>query len=411
MIQELKRQGLGVSAIARQTGLDRKTVRKYLAKGLEMPVYSPRKVVANAAEGHRDYLVARLVAYPGLSVRRLHREIRERGYDGAYSSLTEYLREIRPPATKAFERRFETAAGAQAQVDFAEFQTVFTSEPGVVRKVWLFGMVLGHSRWLWGRFCPNQGMETVLRCHIAAFEAAGGCCAEILYDRMKTAVIGEDAAGVVTYNAALVALLAHYGSAPKACQPYRAKTKGKVERPFRYIRQDFFLGRSFRDLDDLNAQFDAWRGDIANARQHATTGRIVAEHFAEERPHLRPLPDMRYDAALTVERRISREGMVAVAGNQYSVPDTARRRVVEVQNHTHEVRIFEDGEMIACHPVLEGRNRKRIEPGHRKAPPPPSAEMLPPGPDAPVTQRPLAIYAAVGERLAARNAAGAACPR
>ncbi|MFV1292776.1 IS21 family transposase, partial [Klebsiella pneumoniae] len=175
-------------------------------------------------------------------------------------SMTEYLRQIRPPVPRTYERRFETGAGVQAQVDFAEFQTVFTNEPGVVRKVWLFSMVLGHSRWLWGRFCPNQGLETVMRCHIAAFEAMAGCCTEILYDRMKTAVIGEDAAGVVTYNASLVALLAHYGSAPKACKPYRAKTKGKVERPFRYIRQDFFLGRSFRDLEDLTAQFAAWCG-------------------------------------------------------------------------------------------------------------------------------------------------------
>ena len=87
----------------------------------------------------------------------------------------------------------------------------------------------------------------------------GGVPEEILYDRMKTAVIGEDEAGVVTYNASLVALLNHYGAVPRACRPYRAKTKGKIERPFRYIRQDFFLARTFRDLDDLNAQFDGWR--------------------------------------------------------------------------------------------------------------------------------------------------------
>lgn len=408
MIQELKRQGLSISAIARQTGLDRKTVKKYLANGLETPAYAPRKPVASAAEPYRTYLLERMASYPGLSSRRLHREIRDMGYDGAYSSLTEYLRQIRPPLPRPYERRFETGAGVQAQVDFAEFQTVFTGEPGIVRKVWLFSMVLGHSRWLWGRFCPNQGLETVMRCHIAAFEAMAGCCTEIFYDRMKTAVIGEDDAGVVTYNASLVALLAHYGSAPRACQPYRAKTKGKVERPFRYIRQDFFLGRSFHDLDDLNAQFDVWRADIANARAHATTGRIVQEHFAQEQPHLHPLPALRYDAVLSVERRISREGMVAVAGNYYSVPDTARRRVVEIQHHTHEVLIFEEGKLIARHPVLEGKNRKRIEPGHRKAPPVQHAEMLPTTPAVPILQRPLAFYGAVGERLANINAKGTA---
>jgi hypothetical protein len=302
---------------------------------------------------------------------------------------------------RQFERRFETPAGKQAQVDFAEFQVEFTCEPGVVRKVWLFSMVLGHSRWLWGRFCPNQTLETVMRCHIAAFGMMGGVCTEILYDRMKTAVIGEDAAGVVTYNASLVALLAHYGSAPRACQPYRAKTKGKVERPFRYIRQDFFLGRSFRDMEDLNAQFEEWRTTIANPREHATTRRIVDEHFAEEAPYLLAMPAHPYEAVLTVERRISQEGMVAVGGNQYSVPDTTRRRIVEVQNHPVEVRIFEDGALIAIHPVLEGKNQRRIDPSHRKPiPPARRAVQLLSSADAPVARRPLAFYEAVGRRLA-----------
>ncbi len=377
MILELKRQGLGVSAIARQTGLDRKTVRKYLERGLEAPVYGPREPKERLAEEYCTYLVDKLAAWPGLSARRLHREIKAMGFEGAYSTLTEYLRLIRPAAPRQFERRFETPAGQQAQVDFAEFQVAFTSEPGVTRKVWLFSMVLGHSRWLWGRFCPNQTLETVMRSHIAAFDAMGGACAEVLYDRMKTAVIGEDGAGVVTYNASLVVMLAHYGSAPRACQPYRAK--GKVERPLRYVRQDFFLGRSFRDIDDLNAQFAEWRTTIANPRVHATTQRVVDEHFAEEQPHLVALPARPYDAVPTVERRI-----------------------VEVQNHPTEVRIFEDGELIACHPVLEGKNQKRVDPSHRK--PVPVArratiEWLNPV-DTPVQLRPLAFYEAIGQRLA-----------
>lgn len=403
MILELKRQGLGVSAIARQTGLDRKTVRKYLERGLEAPIYGPRAPGERLAEHYQDFLLQRLAAFPGLSARRLHREIRAMGYTGAYSSLTEYLRLIRPSVPQVFEKRFETAPGEQAQVDFAEFQVDFTSERGVIRRVWLFSMVLGHSRWLWARFCPNQTLETVMRCHIAAFNAMGGACGEILYDRMKTAVIGEDAAGVVTYNASLVAMLAHYGSSPRACQPYRAKTKGKVERPFRYVRQDFFLGREFRDLEDLNAQFEEWRTTLANRRVHATTQRVVEEHFAEERPHLQPLPARTYDAVLTVERRISKEGLVAVGGNLYRVPDTTKRRIVEVQNHPTEVRIFEDGALIASHPVLEGKNQRRVDPTHRKAVPVARPILLLDGAtsaDSSVARRPLAFYEAVGRRLA-----------
>ena len=172
-----------------------------------------------------------------------------------------------------------------------------------------------------GRFCADQKLETVLRCHVSAFDACGGATQEVLYDRMKTAVIGEDADRSAACNPSLVALLDHYGSAPRACRAYRAKTKGKVERPFRYIRQDFFLDRTFRNLDDLNAQFDDWRREIANRRVHATTGRIVAEAFAEEQAALIPLPAHPYDAVLTVERRAGRDGMVSVGGNLHSVPD------------------------------------------------------------------------------------------
>jgi hypothetical protein len=115
-------------------------------------------------------------------------------------------------------------------VDFAEFQVEFNSEPGVLRKVWLFSMVLGHSRWLWGRFCPNQTLETVMRCHIAAFDAMGGACTEVLYDRMKTAVIGEDSAGVVTYNESLGAAGALRVRAT-GLPAYRAKTKARLSGP------------------------------------------------------------------------------------------------------------------------------------------------------------------------------------
>lgn len=401
MIHDLKRQGLSITAIARKAGLDRKTVRKYLERGLEAPVYGPRQPRPRLLEPYEDYLRQRVTRFPDLSGRRLMREIADLGYEGGYTAVTDFLRNIRPLQRTVFERRFETPAGKQAQVDFAEFKTAFDEDPGIVRKVWLFSMVLGHSRWLWGRFCAGQDLQTVLRCHIAAFEAIDGVPSEILYDRMKTAVIGEDEEGVVTYNSSLVALLNHYGAVPRACRPYRAKTKGKVERPFRYIRQDFFLGRTFRDLDDLNAQFDRWRRQIANPRVHATTGRVVNEAFAEEHPALIPLPAMAYNAVLTIERRVSHEGMVSVGGNLYSVPDTTKKRRVEVQNLPNEVRIFEDGVLIASHPVLDGRNQRRVDPAHRKTPPMRTPQSAP---QIGVTRRSLDFYGAVGRRLADQGA-------
>ena len=120
--------------------------------------------------------------YPGLSGARLSREIQAQGYTGGYTILTDYLRTIRPPQEAGYEVRFETPAGHQAQVDFAHFKVRFRYDPQVVRVVWLFSMVLGHSRYLFGRFVWRQ---------------------------------------------TLLALAAHYGFQPRACRPYRAKTQGE----------------------------------------------------------------------------------------------------------------------------------------------------------------------------------------
>jgi len=183
---------------------------------------------------------------------------------------------------------------------------------------------------------------------------------------MKTAVIGEDPDGLIIYNRALLDLARHYGFQPRACRPYRAKTKGKVERPFRYIREDFFLGGSFRNLDDLNRQLRHWLDAVANPRLHATTKRVVNEAFAEEKPFLQLLPLTPYRAVLKLERRVSHEGLISVGGNLYSVPDTTRRRILDVHVLADELQIFEGRTLIAVHPPLEGRDQRRIDPAHRR---------------------------------------------
>jgi transposase len=410
MILELHRQGLKVSAIARQLGVDRKTVRKYIARGLEPPEYGPRPVQQKSTDPFLPYLRDRLAAFPGLTAVRLCRELRERGYVGGYTAVKRAVREIRPTAVTPFEVRFETLPGEQGQVDLARFEVEFTDEPGVTRIVWLFSMVLGYSRLIWARFVVHQDLQSVLRCHIAALEAIGGAPREILYDRMKTAVIGEDPDGLVIYNRALLDLARHYGFQPRACRPYRPKTKGKVERPFRYIREDFFLGASFRNLDDLNAQLRHWLDTVANPRLHATTERIVNEAFAEERPSLKPLPLAPYRTVLKLERRLSHEGMVSVSGNLYSVPETTRRRVLDVHVFADQIQIFEDGVVVATHVPLEGRNQKRLDPAHRKVLPArkrrrAEAEHPIRRTGDQVARRSLDFYDAVARRLASHGGA------
>ena len=408
MILELHRQGLSLSAIARQLGIDRKTVRACIVRGLEPPAYKPRLSRPGIVDRFKPYLCERLKAYPGLTAVRLWRELRDRGYEGGYSVVRDCIRDLRPPAIAGFEVRFETPPGEQAQVDFAHFEVEFTGEPGVKRIVWLFSLVLGFSRLIWARFVIHQDLQTVLRCHIAALEAIGGVAREILYDRMKTAILGEDGEGAIIYNRSLVDLARHYGFQPRACRPYRPKTKGKVERPFRYIREDFFLAGAFKNLDDLNLQLRHWLDTIANPRRHATTHRIVNEAFAEEKPALLPLPLAPYRTVLKLERRVSHEGMVSVGSNLYSVPDTTRRRILDVHVLADAIRIFEDGTLIASHLPLEGRDQKRLDPAHRRSMPPrrwptqnaPSV-IGRAGDQAP--RRSLDFYDAVGRRLAGQG--------
>ena len=183
VILDLHRQGLSVSAIARQAGVDRKTVRTHIAKGLEPPAYKKRAPAPSIIDRFEPYLRERLEAYPALTARRLFREIKERGFSGGYSVVRDRVRELRPARSAGYEARFETPPGEQAQVDFARFEVEFVDEPGVKRIVWLFSMVLGYSRLIWARFVLHQDLQSVLRGHIAALEAIGGAPRTILYDR------------------------------------------------------------------------------------------------------------------------------------------------------------------------------------------------------------------------------------
>ena len=154
MILELHRQGVSITAIARRTGRDPKTIRKYIERGVEAPAYGPRCVGRpSILAPYLDFLRERLIAFPELSAARLTREIRELGYAGAYTAVKRYLAAIRPDSgPRPYEVRFETPPGVQAQVDFARFVVDFADDPGNSRIVWLFSLVLGHSRLLFARY-------------------------------------------------------------------------------------------------------------------------------------------------------------------------------------------------------------------------------------------------------------------
>ena len=167
---------------------------------------------------------------------RLFEEIRAAGYAGGYTQLKEYVRQVRPAPTPEPVVRFETPPGHQAQVDFAEFRFPWGKRYALL-------VVLGYSRLLWLQFYPRQTMATLMRGLEEAFAFFGGVPAELLFDQMKAVIIEDErrAAGALLENAEFLRFAAHWGFRIRACRPYRAKTKGKVERPIRYVREQLLL--------------------------------------------------------------------------------------------------------------------------------------------------------------------------
>lgn len=297
LLRHYLEQGVSKSALARKLGISRDTIYRWIKSGqLERdldaePVrYKARPPVPQKLDPYKPMILARLAAYPKLSAIRLFEEASAAGYTGGYTRLKDYVREVRPHPAPEPVVRFETPPAHQAQVDFAHVRL-----PWGVRYALL--VVLGYSRLLWVRFYARQDMRTLFGGLEEAFGFFGGVPKEILFDQMK-AVVTRDLrleGGRLVENAEFLRFSAHWGFTPRACRPYRAQTKGKVERPIRYLRERFLYGREFAGDTDLNAQVERWLEAVANRRTHGTTGEQPTLRFErEERNLLLPLAEWPY---------------------------------------------------------------------------------------------------------------------
>jgi transposase len=297
-------QGSTKSALARQFGVSRDTIHRWIRDGdLDRDLdgdsvrYGPRPSVVTKLDVYKPIIEARLAAYPELSAVRLLEEIRAAGYGGGYMQLKAFVKRVRPAPPPEAVIRFETPPGRQAQVDFARFRF-----PWGIRYALL--VVLGYSRLLWCRFYPRQDMATLIDGLEEAFGCFGGVPQELLFDQMK-AVITRDLrleGGALVHNGEFLRFARHWGFTPRACRPYRAQTKGKVERPVRYVRGNFVYGRTFLHDADLDPQRQLWLERVANVRLHGTTRERPHDRFdREERFLLQPLAPRRY-TSLVLER-------------------------------------------------------------------------------------------------------------
>jgi len=309
-------QGLSKAAIARQVGIDRRTVYRWIAAG-ELDPDPDTGLLPSAArrapqpcklDPYRDIIRTRLETYPELSAVRLFQEVKAAGYPGAYTQLKDFVREIRPKPEPEPLVRFETEPGHQAQVDFAQVRLPWGKRFALI-------VVLGYSRLLWLRFFQKDDMRTLFAGLEEAFAFFGGVPKELLFDQMASVITADlrDQGGRLVENAEFLRFAAHWGFRVRACRPYRAKTKGKVERPIRYLRGNFLYGREFLGDGDLAAQAQSWMERTANVRIHATTKEKPRERFIrDEQGQLQPLAPRPYRSLILLPAEAERPAVRSV---------------------------------------------------------------------------------------------------
>ena len=361
-IHRLKAEGMTVSGIARAMELDRKTVRRCLRQVHWQAYCRPAKRGALMA-AHRLWLEER-APQVGYSARILYQELRaQRGFEGGYGTVRDAVRPLRVESAASLltQRRFETEPGEQAQADWGEVRVRLGAQ---IAKVHIFVLTLGYSRRAWAEGYEHERMESLLCAHEHAFEHFGGVTREILYDRMRTVILGERD-GKKRWNPTFQAFAQYWGFEPRVCQPYRAQTKGKVESGVKYVKRNFLPGRVFRDLDDFNEQLRSWQAEIADVRIHGTTHELPIERFAREAEALTLLAKRAgFLAAMPRNRVVASDWLVTIDTNRYSVPWRLIGATVEVFRVGGHWQIRHRGTVVAEHPVREGRYQLSVDPEH-----------------------------------------------
>ncbi len=391
-------RGEGVKRIARECAIDRKTVKRWRARGSWRPQRRRRR---RRLEPFAVF-VERRGPEVGWNAAVLYRELGTLGFDGGYLQVQRYVKPRRDERRWAAVAtvRFETAPGQQAQVDFGQLRVWIGDRWETVH---LFVCTLGYSRRCFAYAYPHERLPVLLDGHERALRYFGGVALEWLYDNPRTQVLGRRA-GAVLWHPVFEDFARYYGFTPRACQPYRPQTKGKVESGVKYVKRNALAGRRFGSWEALNTWLEEWCCTVADLRVHGTTHERPRDRFAAEA--LTPLgsrPPYCYQRVQT--RIVPPDALVAIAASRYSVPVRYVGRTVSVQETATHYELFVGAERVARH-AKAGRHAVVMEPAHYagllrvSGPPTPS---VPPQwdpayhPLGQVVVRDLGLYAAIAE--------------
>jgi len=360
----LKALGWGVRRIAGEPGCSHTTVRRYIAAGGYVPYRGrgrPRTLAGLEAwieerfrrhGGNADVVRQELEAEKGIriSLRTLEREV------------APFRAQLEAEARATV--RFETPPGKQLQIDFGERRVLIGGE---AVKVFLFVATLGHSRRIHVRAFRNERQESWFEGLESTFRHLGGVPQEVLLDNDRGLVSYHDReTREAEFNAKFKAFAKHWGFRPRACAPYRARTKGKDERGVAYVKKNAIAGRTFENWATLEAHLDWWSREIADKRVHGTTGEGPSECFLRsEARALKPVSGVPpFQALRELVRKVKADCAVDIDGNSYSVPWQRIGETVQVTVTASLLRISHAGREGAVHDRSSGRRQRAVNPLH-----------------------------------------------
>jgi transposase len=349
-LRQLQAQGWGAKRIARELGIARNTVKRYLRGGAA--VEQQRRPAARVLDEEGRKLATTLFdgEAEGNSV-VVTELLRKRGYDVAVRTVQKVTAPRRREQTAAAVAsvRFETAPGQQMQIDFGQ---KLVSIGGVLVRVHLLVAVLSYSRRLFVKAFLAERQDDWREGIAAALRRFGGVPRTILGDNARSLVVEHDrAAQVVTFHPAYVAFCRDWDIVPRTCAPYRARTKGKTESGVKYVKRNALAGRGFDSFAALEAHLEEWM-QVADNRVHGTTHETpIARFTRDEAAALRPLPARPLPVReRRLERRVANDALIDIDTVRYSVPHRLVRDRVEVHVGEQEVRIFHGAALVATHP-------------------------------------------------------------
>jgi transposase len=347
-IYALHNKGLKTNTIARITGINWRTVKKYLENGFERKPYdtSSRKSKLTPYYPHIEHWLSE----NNYKATWIYDRLKLIGYEGSYDQVKRRVRQIKKNLSRKAYLRFETEAGRQAQVDFGEFQ-IETADG--IKKVYLFAMVLGFSRKAYYEFIERRDMMSFLDCHIHAFEYFGGIPQEMLYDRMKNVLIRQ-LAGKLEWNREFYSFCLHYRFTPLAAPPYAPWVKGKVERPMHFVRESFWRGYAYRSLETANRDLLAWAHE-KETRIHGTTHERIDTRFVKERHLLSGFPHTRFDTRVKAYRKVRKDCTLSYGANTYVVPHKAAGRPVLIKVNHFTIAIYLNDELLVSYRIPQGK--------------------------------------------------------